>query len=235
MAITPLPTPPSRSDPANFADRGDAFLGALPTFVTEANALAADVSASEAAVNAIVNVTLWVSGTSYTIGQAVYSPITFLTYRRKTNGAGTTDPSADTTNWSLIVGTGNVTETGTQVLTNKTLVDPTITGAIIEDIFTITDAAAFEINPGNGSIQLITLGASRTPKATSFANGETVTLMVNDGTAFTLTWTDATFGGSGVVWKTNGGVAPTLNLTGFTIIVLWKVSNQVYGARVGNA
>lgn len=38
--ITALPTPPSRSDPANFAARGDAFLGALPTFATEANAIA---------------------------------------------------------------------------------------------------------------------------------------------------------------------------------------------------
>ena len=47
MAITPLPTPPSRSDPANFADRGDAFLGALPTFVTEANALATATNQNE--------------------------------------------------------------------------------------------------------------------------------------------------------------------------------------------
>lgn len=47
MAITPLPTPPSRSDPANFADRGDAFLGALPTFATEANALAAATNQNE--------------------------------------------------------------------------------------------------------------------------------------------------------------------------------------------
>lgn len=44
MAITPLPVPPSRNDPANFADRADAFLGQLPTFATEANALASDVS-----------------------------------------------------------------------------------------------------------------------------------------------------------------------------------------------
>jgi hypothetical protein len=128
-----------------------------------------------------------------------------------------------------------VTLTGTQTLTNKTLTDPAITGTILEDIFTITDGAAFEIDPGNGSIQLITLGANRTPKATNFANGEAVTLMVDDGTAYTLTWTDATFGGSGVVWKTDGGVAPTLNTAGFTVIVLFEVGGQVYGARVGDA
>jgi hypothetical protein len=115
------------------------------------------------------------------------------------------------------------------------LTDPVITGAILEDVYTISDGAAFEIDPGNGSIQLITLGASRTPKATNMAAGESVTLMVDDGTAYTLTWTDSTFGGSGVVWKTDGGVAPTLNTSGYTVIVLWKVSTQVYGARVGNA
>jgi Phage tail fibre repeat len=123
----------------------------------------------------------------------------------------------------------------TSTLTNKTLTDPAIIGTILEDVFTITDGAAFEIDPGNGSIQLITLGASRTPKATNMVAGESVTLMVNDGLAYTLTWSDATFGGSGVVWKTDAGVAPTLNTTGFTVIVLWKVSTQVYGARVGDA
>jgi hypothetical protein len=128
-----------------------------------------------------------------------------------------------------------VTPTGTQTLTNKTLTDPAIIGTIIEDIFTITDGAAFEVDPGNGSVQLITLGASRTPKATNMAAGEAVTLMVDDGSAYTLTWTDSTFGGSGVVWKTDGGTAPTLNTTGYTAIVLWKVSTQVYGARVGDA
>ena len=123
----------------------------------------------------------------------------------------------------------------TSTLTNKTLTDPAIVGTILEDIFTITDGAAFEVDPGNGSIQLITLGASRTPKCTNMVAGESVTLMVDDGTAYTLTWTDATWGTGGVVWKTNAGVAPTLNTTGYTVIVLWKVSTQVYGARVGDA
>lgn len=51
MAITPLPTPPSRNDPANFAERGDAFLAALPTFATEANDLQQDVNQKQAAAS----------------------------------------------------------------------------------------------------------------------------------------------------------------------------------------
>jgi len=120
----------------------------------------------------------------------------------------------------------------TSTLTNKTLTDPAIIGTILEDVFTITDGAAFEIDPGNGSVQLITLGASRTPKATNMVAGESITLMVDDGTAYTLTWTDATWGGSGVVWT--GGTAPTLATSGYSVIQFWKVSTQVYGAYVGD-
>jgi hypothetical protein len=113
-----------------------------------------------------------------------------------------------------------------QSLSNKTLVDPAITGTIKEDVFTITDAAGFAIDPTNGSIQLITLGANRTPTQANWDAGEAVTLMVNDGTAFTITWSTI-----GVVWV--GGAAPTLATTGFTVIELWKVSTTVYGATVG--
>lgn len=42
--ITALPTPPSTNDPTNFNTRADAFLGQMPTFVTEANALAGEVN-----------------------------------------------------------------------------------------------------------------------------------------------------------------------------------------------
>jgi hypothetical protein len=113
----------------------------------------------------------------------------------------------------------------------QTLTDPAIIGTILEDVFTITDGADFEVDPGNGSVQLITLGANRTPKATNFAAGEAVTLMVDDGTAYTLTWTDATWGGSGVEWT--GGAAPDLATSGYTVLQFWKVSTQVYGALVG--
>jgi hypothetical protein len=47
MPITALPTPPTRSDPATFAARGDAFLTAIPVFQAEANVLQADVNAKQ--------------------------------------------------------------------------------------------------------------------------------------------------------------------------------------------
>lgn len=162
-----------------------------------------------------------------------------LTAAATANGLRAGEPYLITDEGRLAVGlaVGSYAElvgtTGTQTLTNKTLTDPALIGTILEDVYTISDGAAFEIDPGNGSIQLITLGANRTPKATNFAAGESVTLMVLDGTAYTLTWTDTTFGTSGVVWV--GGTAPTLDTTKYTVIEFWKVGTQVYGALVGAA
>lgn len=106
-----------------------------------------------------------------------------------------------------------------------------LTGSIFENVYTITDGAAFEIDPKNGSVQLITLGASRTPKGTNFVAGQSVTLMIDDGTAYAITWTDTTFGASGVTWV--DAYTPTLATTGYTVVQLWKVSTKVYGSYVG--
>ena len=126
------------------------------------------------------------------------------------------------------------TKAGAEELSNKTLIDPAITGTVKEDIYAITDAVAFEINPRNGSIQTITLTSSRTPKGTSFAAGDRVTLMIDDGaSAYAITWTDATFGTGGVKWL--GGSPPALPTTGYGCVELWKVGSQVYGRSLGNA
>jgi hypothetical protein len=65
------------------------------------NAATALSHASAAAAN--TNAPLWVSGTTYAVGALVYSAVTGRTYRRKIAGAGTTDPSADGTNWLPIL------------------------------------------------------------------------------------------------------------------------------------
>jgi hypothetical protein len=106
----------------------------------------------------------------------------------------------------------------------------TLNDGYTEEVFAITDGTTVNLDPNNGSIQTWTLGANRTPGQASWAAGQSITLMVDDGSARTITWTTL-----GVVWKTGGGTAPTLQTTGFTVIALWKVGTTIYGARVGDA
>lgn len=73
------------------------IFSAVNSAVSEMNQLSLN---AESAAGELANAA-WVSGTTYTAGQVRYSPIDFLMYRRKTNGAGATDPSLDTTNWAL--------------------------------------------------------------------------------------------------------------------------------------
>ena len=115
---------------------------------------------------------------------------------------------------------------GTETFTNKTL-----TGTK-ETVFAITDGAAFEINPANGGIQTITLGANRTPAATNFTAGQSVTLMIDDGSAYAITWSTVN---PTWVGATATGSAPTLATSGYTIIEFWKVGSTVYAAYVGVA
>ena len=135
MPMTPLPPAPLRSSPQSFANDAEVFLSALPPFATEANTLQADVNAkqvtassaatsaqaAQAAAEAASNASIWVSGTTYAVGNVRFSPTNFLSYRRRTAGAGTTDPVSDPTNWQLLTGQGDVTTSGTQTLTNKTI------------------------------------------------------------------------------------------------------------------
>ena len=103
---------------------------------------------------------------------------------------------------------------------------PTLTKGYVETVFALTGTTP-ALNPANGTVQTWTLTANSTP-TDSVAAGESLTLMIDDGTSRTITWPS-------VVWKTGSGVAPTLNITGFTAIVLWKVGAVLYGARVGDA
>ena len=120
--------------------------------------------------------------------------------------------------------------TDTQTLSGKTINGAILNDGYTEEVFAITDGGTVNLDPNNGSIQTWTLGANRTPGEANWAAGQSITLMVDDGSAFTITWTTLD-----VIWETDGGTAPTLALTGFTVIVLWKVGTQIYGARVGDA
>jgi hypothetical protein len=122
----------------------------------------------------------------------------------------------------------------TVVDTKAPIASPTFTGVVTlpgvtETVFAVTGTTP-ALSPTNGSIQTWTLSANSTPTAGTWAAGQSITFMIDDGTAYTIDWTSVA-----VTWKTDGGTAPTLETTGFTAVVLWKVGSTVYGARVGNA
>lgn len=123
-AVTTAPTAPDRADRATFSSRATAWadyqktnlvpeINALATNVynnaveaeadaTAAAADAADAAAALAAATAISGATKWISGTVYAEGAVVWSPINYQSYRRKSAGGGTTDPSIDNTNWASL-------------------------------------------------------------------------------------------------------------------------------------
>lgn len=69
---------------------------------TSAAADAVAVAANTALAAGYAGATVWVSGTIYALYDVRFSPINQRSYRRIIAGAGTTDPSADATNWALI-------------------------------------------------------------------------------------------------------------------------------------
>lgn len=90
--------------------------------------------------------------------------------------------------------------------------------------FTISDGASVALSPNNGGTQKWTLGANRSPTLGTWTAGQSMTLMINDGTARTITW-------PAINWV--GGTAPTLDVTNWTAIALWKSGTQVYGKLIG--
>ena len=119
-------------------------------------------------------------------------------------------------------------ETGSGALvfgTSPAITSPTMTGTILEDVFALSGTTP-ALDPDNGSVQTHTLSGTTT-YSDSLSAGEAITLMIDDGTANTVTWPTMT-------WVNNAGSAPTLATTGYTVVALWKVSTTLYGALVGD-
>ena len=244
--ITTLPAAPSRQDPTNFADEADAFLGALPDFGDEANALgsyldgvasdvdtdataaaasAAAASTSEtnaansatAAANSAASVAsgAWSSGASYSVGDVVYSPITYLSYRAITTHSGeTTDPSSDATNWVQLGGIDGLTATATELNYN----DITTLG--------LTEASKTVTADANGVVTFDNGISEEYTAVTSTSNSTTVDLQ--DGTNFSHTLTENTTftfsnpAASGKVSSFTIKIVQDASASGFT--VTWPTS-----------
>lgn len=88
-----------------------------------------------------------------------------------------------------------------------------------ETVFALTGTTP-ALDTFNGTIQTWVLTANSTP-TDAMTTGQSMTLLIDDGTGFTVTWPSVT-------WV--GGVGPTLLTAGNTVITLFKVGATLYGA-----
>lgn len=221
-----------------FASAGEAAASAdsAAASVVTAQTAVTNAQAAQAAAEAASSATLWVSGTTYAIGDVVYSPSTLLSYRRKTAGAGTTDPSGDTTNWQALSPSPaiiRVARTSNTIITSANvgnLID--ITGGTFTQTFDSaatlgSDFFCYIKNSGTGVVTLgITLDGVASP---TLRNNEYVIVQTN-GTSFYTASKVAGSSGASLVYlstTTGSGVAAIDVETGFSSVydnyVIWGV------------
>ena len=142
-------------------------------------------------------------------------------------GSGSQASSASANN-EITLGNSSITKfripgcDGFNIDTNGTI---DLGGAISENVFTITDASSVALDPDNGTMQTWTLGANRTA-TDSLDSGQSMLLKVfATSSNYTLNWPT-------IFWL--GGSAPTISGTADTVIELFKIGSQLYGANVGD-
>lgn len=98
-------------------------------------------------------------------------------------------------------------------------------GAIGEGVHTLTGTTV-TLDPSAGTLQQHVLNGPTT-YADGLSSGQSLTLMIDDGAGALVTWPTLT-------WVNNGGSAPTLATTGYTVIALWKAGTTLFGALIGD-
>jgi len=148
-------------------------------------------------------------------------------------------PTADGTNGQVLStngsgvlsfgNAGDVTLTGTQTLTNKTIEAGTFTNGYTEEVATANTSTAYTIDLANGSVQILTLTGNCTFTFPTVVSGKGFTLLLlQDATGSrTATWP------ASVKWP--GSTAPTITATASKMDKYVFVANGSYwiGSNAG--
>ena len=127
-------------------------------------------------------------------------------------------------------GSGVLSFVNSATLTELDVTTLDMDGAIQEKTLnstTITGNTA--LNAGNGTVQRWVLSGN-VNITDSLNEGESVTLVIDDGSGRTIDWD---YSSLNIEWV--GGSAPTLDTTNEHIIVIWKVNSTLYGMASGVA
>lgn len=124
-----------------------------------------------------------------------------------------------------VINTGMlVFDTANNSITANTYYGQSIADTPVSVNWTGTEA----LDPANGDIQDITMTGAVTTLTDNMADGESIILQIDDGTAYAITWPTIT-------WVSGSGTAPTLQTTGDTIITIWKNNTTLFGFAANGA
>ena len=118
---------------------------------------------------------------------------------------------------SIAVPTNLLTDTNTKTVFGKTL------GEFKELVYALSGTTP-ALDGADGALQTWALSGNSTP-TDSLSDGQSITIFIDDGSAYTITWPT-------IQWS--GGTAPTLATTGYSVVVLTKVGVTLYGWSLGD-
>lgn len=142
----------------------------------DASTFAGNANTSAAAAAASAGAAMWVTGTTYAVGAAAWSPANRVIYRKITaSSVSNTDPSLDATNWAML---------GTLGLTVITVSATTVT-AMTGAHYVLTNVAATTLTlpatPASGNTVAVTPDNALTTNIIA-RNGQTIMGLAEDMT-----------------------------------------------------
>lgn len=202
--ITPLPTPPSTSDPTNFASEADAFLSALPTFATEMNDFAEDLNNISTTATSTTSNAVGTGSKAFTVetGKGFFAgqSLTIARTAAPTNRMFTVADSYDSVTGALVVTSQAFEGAGT-------FTDWTITlgfnGVIAQDQLSTATQDSLKASIIGDSRNLVVTNNSATPNSQMDIDADEVILKNSSGNSYlaesvNLTADIATSGANGL-------------------------------------
>lgn len=139
------------------------------------------------------------------------------------NTTGTGVPSI------AVAGTDYVTPSGSEMLTSKTLTNPTVTN-YVETVYTPAAGSAWTVDLANGTVHKLTTNANATVTLPSSVAGKSYVILIAYGGTHSITWA----GGSTIKWA--GGSAPAATAVNgkFDIFAFFCDGTNTYGRSGGS-
>ena len=168
--ITALPTAPSRADPTTFSARGDAFLGALGTFVTETNTVAGEVNtnattASTAATTSTTQAGIATAKAVLTAADRVQTGLDVTSTASNASAASASAIAASKLNLGNKTSAPTLDNQGSALLAGATYYDTTLNKWRVYSGSAWTDgissvAGVSSVNGGSGAVTLKTVNGT---------------------------------------------------------------------------